>query len=61
MDGTSRYEEVNMLGFLWLIASIILVLWLLGLIIGFITGPFLWVLLVVGAILLIFSLARRGR
>lgn len=50
-----------MLGFLWLIASIILVLWLLGLIIGFITGPFLWVLLVIGAILLVFSLARRRR
>ena len=50
-----------MLGFLWLIAIIILVLWLLGLIIGFITGPFLWVLLVIGVVLLIFWVVRRRR
>ncbi|MFU8796278.1 MAG: DUF5670 family protein [Dehalococcoidia bacterium] len=50
-----------MLGFLWLIAIIILVLWLLGLLIGFIAGPFLWVLLVIGVILLIFWAVRRRR
>jgi len=50
-----------MLGYLWLIALIILVLWLLGLLIGFIAGPFLWVLLVIGIILLVFWLVRRRR
>ncbi|MFO7712563.1 MAG: DUF5670 family protein [Dehalococcoidia bacterium] len=50
-----------MLGFLWLIAIIILVLWLLGLLIGFIAGPFLWVLLVIGVVLLIFWVMRRRR
>jgi hypothetical protein len=50
-----------MLGFLWLIAIIILALWLLGLLIGFIAGPFLWVLLVIGIILLILWLVRRRR
>ncbi len=50
-----------MLRLLWLIASIILVLWLLGLLIGFITGPFLWVLLVIGIILLILWLVRGRR
>jgi len=50
-----------MLGFLWLIAIIILVLWLLGLLIGFIAGPFLWVLLVIGVVLLIFWVVRRRR
>jgi len=56
-----KYKEVDMLGFLWLIALIILVLWLLGLLLGFIAGPFLWVLLVVGIILLIFWLVPRVR
>jgi len=50
-----------MLNFLWLIAVIILVLWLLGLLIGFIAGPFLWVLLVIGVVLLIFWVVRRRR
>ncbi len=50
-----------MLNFLWLIALIILVLWLLGLLIGFIAGPFLWVLLVIGIILLIIWLVPRVR
>lgn len=50
-----------MLGFLWIIAIIILVLWLLGLLIGFIAGPFLWVLLVIGIILLIVWVVRRRR
>lgn len=50
-----------MLGFLWVIAIIILVLWLLGLLIGFIAGPFLWVLLVIGIILLIVWVVRRRR
>ena len=42
-----------MLEFLWIIAVIILVLWLLGLLFRFIIGPLLWVLLVGGIIVLI--------
>jgi hypothetical protein len=48
-------------GLLLIIGIILLALWLLGLLIGFIAGPFLWVLLVIGIILLIFWLARRRR
>ena len=50
-----------MLSLLWIIAIVILILWLLGLVIGFITGPVLWVLLVIGIIFLIIWLARRMR
>ncbi len=42
-----------MLEFLWIIAVIILALWLLGLLFRFIVGPLLWVLLVIGVIVLI--------
>jgi hypothetical protein len=48
-----------MLRLLFIIGIIILVLWLLGLLVGFISGPFLWVLLVIGIILLIVWLVRR--
>jgi len=50
-----------MFNLLVLIAVIILTLWLLGLIIGFIGGPILWILLVIGIILLIIWLVPRVR
>ncbi len=49
-----------MLGLLWLIAIIILVLWLASLLFGLISGPFLHVLLVIGIILLVIWLVQRG-
>ena len=49
-----------MLSLLWLIAVIVLVLWLLSLVFGLISGPFLHVLLVIGIILLIIWLVQRG-
>jgi len=49
-----------MLSLLWLVAVIVLVLWLLSLIFGFISGPFLHVLLVIGIIFLIIWLVQRG-
>ena len=49
-----------MLSFLWLIALILIVLWLLGLVFSFISGPILHVLLVIGIILLIVWLVQRG-
>jgi hypothetical protein len=48
------------MGLLWLIALILIVLWVLGLIFSFITGPILHVLLVIGIILLIVWLVQRG-
>lgn len=53
-------REVNMLGLLWLIALILIVLWVLGMIFSFISGPFLHVLLVIGIIILIVWLVQRG-
>ena len=50
-----------MLGLLWIIAIIVLILFLLGLLLHFITGPFLYILLVIGIILLIVWLVRRVR
>lgn len=49
-----------MLNFLWLIALILIVLWLMGLVFSFISGPILHVLLVIGIILLIVWLVQRG-
>jgi len=49
-----------MLGLLWLIAVILIVLWVLGMIFSFISGPFLHVLLVIGIIILIVWLVQRG-
>jgi hypothetical protein len=49
-----------MLGLLWLIALILIVLWLLSLVFGFISGPILNVLLIVGIILLVVWLVQRG-
>ena len=49
-----------MLGFLWLIALILIVLWVLGLIFKFIAGPILHVFLVIGIILIIVWLVQRG-
>ncbi len=49
-----------MLGLLWLIALILIVLWVLSLIFGLISGPFLHVLLVIGIILLVVWLVQRG-
>jgi len=50
-----------MLRLFLIIGAILLILWLLGLLVGFISGPFLWILLVIGIILLIFWLVRRVR
>jgi len=50
-----------MLGLLVIIGVILLILWLLGLLIGFIGGPLLWILLVIGVILLIIWLVPRVR
>jgi hypothetical protein len=46
---------------LWVIAIIILILFLLSLVFHFITGPFLWILLVVAIIFLIIWLVPRVR
>lgn len=48
-----------MLSLLLVIGIILLILWILGLSVGFLTGPILWVILVVGIILVIVWLARR--
>ena len=49
-----------MLRLLWIIAVVCLVLWLLSLVFGLISGPFVQVLLVIGVILLIIWLVQRG-
>ena len=56
-----RPGEVNMLYLLLVIGAILLILWLLGLTIGFISGPLLWVLLAIGAVMLIVWLFTRIR
>lgn len=50
-----------MLRLLWLVALIILVLWLLSLIFNFIGGPFLHVLLVIAIVLLVIWLVKGRR
>ena len=50
-----------MLNLLVLIAVIILIIWLLGLVLNFISGPILWILLVIGIIFLIIWLVPRLR
>ena len=50
-----------MLTILLVIGAILLVLWLLGLTIGFIQGPLLWILLVIAIIMLIVWLVPRVR
>ena len=50
-----------MLNLLWIIAVIIVIVWLLGLVLNFISGPLLWILLVIGIIFLIIWLAQRVR
>ena len=50
-----------MLSLLVIIGVVLLILWLLGLLLHFIAGPFLWILLVIGIILLVLWLARRVR
>jgi hypothetical protein len=50
-----------MLNLLVVIGIVILILWLLGLLLHFITGPILWILLVIGIILLIIWLVPRVR
>jgi hypothetical protein len=50
-----------MLAILLIVGLIILILWVLGLVIGFIAGPLLWILLVVGIIFLIIWLVPRVR
>ncbi len=49
-----------MLNLLWIIAVIILVLWLLSLVLGVLSGPLVNILLVIGIIMLIVWLVRRG-
>jgi hypothetical protein len=46
---------------LLIIGVILLIVWLLGLLLQFIAGPFLWILLVIGVILLIVWLVPRVR
>jgi hypothetical protein len=48
-------------GILLIIGVILLIVWLLGLLLQFIAGPFLWILLVIGVILLIVWLVPRVR
>lgn len=48
-----------MLRMLWLIGLVLVVLWVLGFIFGFVSGPSLHVLLVIGIILLIIWLVKR--
>lgn len=50
-----------MLSLLLVIGIILLILWLLGLLVGFISGPFLWVVLVVAIIFVIIWLVPRFR
>ncbi len=50
-----------MLRLLWLIALIVLVLWLLSLIFNFITGPSLHVLLVIAIVLLVIWFLKGRR
>ena len=47
-----------MLTLLLVIGIILFILWILGFSIGFLTGPILWIILVVAAILVIIWLAR---
>jgi Family of unknown function (DUF5670) len=56
-EGTQRIEERTML---WTIIAILLVLWLLGLI-GQVGGGFIWLLLVIAAIVLVFQLLSGRR
>jgi len=50
-----------MLHLLWVIAVIVLIVFLLSLIFKFIAGPLLWILLVVAVVLLIIWLVQRVR
>jgi hypothetical protein len=50
-----------MLNLLVLIAVIILIIWLLGLVLNFISGPILWILLIIGIVFLIAWLVPRLR
>lgn len=50
-----------MLSLLLIIGIILFILWVLGISIGFLTGPVLWIVLVVGIIFVIIWLAQRVR
>jgi hypothetical protein len=50
-----------MLNLLVLIAVIILIIWLLGLVLNFLSGPILWILLIIGIVFLIAWLVPRLR
>jgi hypothetical protein len=50
-----------MLSILLFIASILVILWLVGLVTSFIAGPILWVLLVIGIIFFVIWVVQRGR
>jgi len=56
-----KQKEVNMLNLLVLIAVIILIIWLLGLVLNFLSGPILWILLIIGIVFLIAWLVPRLR
>jgi hypothetical protein len=45
-------EENNMLDLLLVIGLILLILWILGLVLEFITGPLLWIILAVAVVLI---------
>ena len=46
-----------MLGLLWLVAIVVLAFWVFGLVLDLI-GAFIWIALVVGAVLLLLALFR---
>ena len=50
-----------MINLLWIIAIIILIVWLLGLVLNFIAGPLLWILLVIGIVFLIIWLFAASK
>ena len=48
----------NMLTILLVIGLILLLVWILGLVLEFITGPFLWIILAVAVVLIVWWLIR---
>ena len=61
VSSANKQKGDNMLRLLVIVGVILLILWLLGLLIGFIAGPLLWILLVIGIILLVVWLVPRVR
>jgi hypothetical protein len=51
-------EEDNMLAILLVIGLILLALWVLGLLLEFISGPILWIILAAAVVLIVWWLIR---